>query len=170
MIHWFHQSLTLAHGSTGYRIHTNTWRPTEGSSQKWIRWGTWNKKSSRQVGLSCHMHYQPAIRVTARSCRPLPSSFFFLRPERGLAIWQHGALCKSASSIGHTIQVLALFIPKVPRGFHREQHATRNKKKHARNFDSPVFSLISQRTLNKAGFIRWQFKVCFLKGKREGSK
>lgn len=29
----------------------------------------------------------------------------------------------------------------------------------------PVFSLISQRTLNKAGFIRWQFSVCFLKEK-----
>lgn len=27
----------------------------------------------------------------------------------------------------------------------------------------PVFSLISQSTENKAGFILWQFKVCFLK-------
>lgn len=26
----------------------------------------------------------------------------------------------------------------------------------------PVFSLISQRTLNRAGFILWQFKACFL--------
>lgn len=28
--------------------------------------------------------------------------------------------------------------------------------------DLPVFSLISQSTLNKAGFIRWQFSPCFL--------
>lgn len=26
----------------------------------------------------------------------------------------------------------------------------------------PVFSLISHSTLNKAGFIRWQFRACFL--------
>lgn len=26
----------------------------------------------------------------------------------------------------------------------------------------PVFSLISHKTLNKAGFIRWQFNACFL--------
>ena len=29
--------------------------------------------------------------------------------------------------------------------------------------NSPVFSFISQRTENRAGFIRWQFNVCFLK-------
>ena len=27
----------------------------------------------------------------------------------------------------------------------------------------PVFSFISHRTLNSAGFILWQFKACFLK-------
>lgn len=26
----------------------------------------------------------------------------------------------------------------------------------------PVFSLISHRTLKRAGFIRWQFRACFL--------
>lgn len=28
--------------------------------------------------------------------------------------------------------------------------------------NSPVFSLISQSTLNRAGFILWQFRACFL--------
>ena len=40
-----------------------------------------------------------------------------------------------------------------------------NWKKSWENIDQknwPVFSLISQRTLNSAGFIRWQFNVCFL--------
>lgn len=30
----------------------------------------------------------------------------------------------------------------------------------------PVFSLISQSTLKRADFIRWQFRACFLKGSR----
>ena len=30
----------------------------------------------------------------------------------------------------------------------------------------PVFSLISHRTLKRAGFMRWQFRACFL-GERE---
>lgn len=30
------------------------------------------------------------------------------------------------------------------------------------SYHSPVFSLISQSTENRAGFIRWQFNVCFL--------
>ena len=28
--------------------------------------------------------------------------------------------------------------------------------------NKPVFSLISHNTVNKAGFIRWQFNACFL--------
>lgn len=32
---------------------------------------------------------------------------------------------------------------------------------------SPVFSLISQRTENKAGFILWQLRVCFLQARYE---
>lgn len=33
----------------------------------------------------------------------------------------------------------------------------------------PVFSLISHRTLKRAGFIRWQFRACFLGRNREKS-
>lgn len=39
-----------------------------------------------------------------------------------------------------------------------------------KNRDSPVFSLISHKTENRAGFILWQFKVCFLKKKKEKEK
>ena len=38
-------------------------------------------------------------------------------------------------------------------GEHKENEWSRN---------SPVFSLISQRTLKRAGFILWQFRACFL--------
>lgn len=36
--------------------------------------------------------------------------------------------------------------------------------------NSPVFSLISQRTLKRAGFILWQFRACFLQGKESRGK
>lgn len=35
-----------------------------------------------------------------------------------------------------------------------------------RQTDPPVFSLISHRTLKRAGFIRWQFSACFLEETR----
>lgn len=39
-----------------------------------------------------------------------------------------------------------------------------------RSGNSPVFSLISQSTLKRAGFILWQFRACFLQEKNRNKR
>lgn len=46
------------------------------------------------------------------------------------------------------------------RGAHVEVEDILENK--TRSYYSPVFSFISHKTLNKAGFMRWQLRECFL--------